>query len=111
MSRDVFDNDNRIVDQQSKRQNKARDNQLAKVKSICRNRQQSRCNRQRDRYHDNHRGAPAQGQQRDQHQKQRQRKIARKFCETLANIPALIKLNNSLYIGRKQFLLNLKLLD
>ena len=62
MAGNIFDDDNRIVDQQAKRQNEPRDHELAHVEAHRRDSQQAGRQRQRDRNHYDNRRAPAQRQ-------------------------------------------------
>ena len=98
MARDIFDDDNAVIDQQAQRQDESCNDQLAEIISGGIYSEQARCEGQRDRHHHNRCCAPAKRQQGYHDQRQRQCKIARQFLQAFGDVAALIKLRDQLDI-------------
>ena len=94
-----------VIDQQPQRDDEPGDRELAEVEAHQVDRQQAGGERQRDRDHHDHRCAPAQRQQREDDQEQRDRKVAGQFAQPVFDVAALVEYLLQLDVGREDRLL------
>ena len=90
-ARDVFDDDDGVVDEQPERDDESRDRDLVERVAEEVQRRQSDRERQRNRDHDDARGAQSERQQRDRDQRDGDREIAAEPAETPRDVLRLIE--------------------
>ena len=99
--RDVLGHDDRIVNQQSKRQHEPRNRQLIQRVAEELQRDDTHRQRQRNRHHHDERRPIAQRQQRQQHEPDRNHEIARQRTEPMFDRHGLIETTLQLNVGRQ----------
>ena len=99
---DVFRHHDAVVHQQAQRDDEARNGQLVEREPAPAQHRHTHGEGQRHRNHDHDARPPAQRQQRDQHQAQRDAEIAAQLPQFAGDVVALVKRHFQLHIGRQQ---------